>query len=122
MKSLCEPLRSPRLCVERELNAESKSTLTCADEAIMQGPGTVYLDWKTPMIGGKGGPVRAYVIYRREQPQGGGAFGGWEQAGMPLETHALLSNQSQRREIEYRIIGVNSAGISVPSNTAAVVL
>jgi hypothetical protein len=53
---------------------------------------------------------------------GGGAFGGWEQAGMALETHALLSQQSQRREIEYRIIGVNSAGISVPSNTAAVVL
>ncbi|MBI2431976.1 MAG: ATP-binding protein [Candidatus Hydrogenedentes bacterium] len=24
-------------------------------EALMQGPGTVYLDWKTPMIGGKGG-------------------------------------------------------------------
>jgi hypothetical protein len=39
-----------------------------------------------------------------------------------LDTHALLSNQSQRREIEYRVIGVNSAGISVPSNTAAVVL
>ena len=93
-----------------------------AVEAIMQGPGTVYLDWKTPIIGGKGGPVRAYVIYRREQPQGGGAFGSWEQAGMALETHALLSHQSQRREIEYRIIGVNSAGISVPSNTAAVVL
>jgi len=91
-------------------------------EAIMQGPGTVYLDWKTPIIGGKGGPVRTYVIYRREQPQGGGAFGSWEQAGMALETHTLLSNQSQRRQIEYRIIAVNSAGVSVPSNTAAVVL
>jgi len=122
MKSLCETLRSPRLCVERELNAESKSTLRCGDEAIMQGPGTVSLDWKSPIIGGKGGPVRAYVIYRREQPQGGGAFGSWEQAGMALESHALLSNQSQRRQIEYRVIGVNSAGISIPSNTAAVAL
>ena len=74
------------------------------------------------MIGGKGGPVRAYVLYRREQPQGGGAFGSWEQAGMALETHALLSHQSLRCEIEYRVIGVNSAGIRVPSNTAAVVL
>ena len=91
-------------------------------EAIMQGPGTVFLDWKSPIVGGKGGPVRAYVIYRREQPQGGGAFGSWEQAGMALETQALLTNQSQRRQIEYRIIAVNSAGISVPSNTAAVVL
>jgi len=96
-------------------------------EAIMQGPGTVFLDWKSPIIGGKGGPVRAYVIYRREQPQGGapqsgGALGSWEQAGMALETQALLTNQSQRRQIEYRIIAVNSAGISIPSNTAAVVL
>jgi len=30
------------------------------------------------MIGGKGGRVRAYVIYRREQPQSGGAFGNWD--------------------------------------------
>jgi hypothetical protein len=39
-----------------------------------------------------------------------------------LKTYALLSQQSQRREIEYRVIGVTSAGISVPSNTSAVVL
>jgi len=127
MNKLCEPLRSLRLCVGKDLNAETQRTPRYAEEAIMQGPGTVYLDWKTPIIGGKGGPVRAYIIYRREQPQGsapqgGGAFGSWEQAGMALETQALLTNQSQRRQIEYRIIAVNSAGISVPSNTAAVVL
>ncbi len=91
-------------------------------EAIMQGPGTVYLDWKTPIIGGKGGPVRVYIIYRRAQPQGGGAFGDWEQAGMALETHTLLTNQPLRRELEYRVFGANSAGLSIPSNTAAVVL
>ncbi len=91
-------------------------------EAIMQGPGTVYLDWKSPIIGGKGGPVRTYVIYRRNGPQGGGAFGSWEQVGMALETHTLLTHEPQRCEIEYRIIGVNTAGISVPSNTAPVVL
>jgi hypothetical protein len=34
-------------------------------------------------------------------------------------TRALLD---RRRQIEYRVIGVNSSGISVPSNTAAVVL
>jgi hypothetical protein len=76
--------------------------------------------------------VRAYIIHRREQPQGsalqgGGASGSWEQAGMALETHALLSHQSEHREIEHQahgwaVIGVNSAGISVPSNTAEVVL
>ena len=118
MKPLCGPLPSLRLYS----NAKAQRTLRYPEEAILQSPGTVYLDWKTPIIGGKGGPVRAYVIYGREQPQGGGAFGSWEQVGMALETHALLSNQSQRREIEYRIIGVNSAEISVPSNTAMVVL
>ena len=58
----------------------------------------------------------------RNPQSAGGAFGNWEQAGMALETHALLSNQSQRREVEYRIIAVNNAGISIPSNTEAVVL
>ena len=29
---------------------------------------------------------------------------------------------AQSREVDYRVVGVNSAGISAPSNTAAVVL
>lgn len=54
------------------------------------------------------------------------AFGNSEQAGMALETHALLSHQSERRELEYEAsalatIGVNSTGIGIPSNRAAVV-
>ena len=66
---------------------------------------------------------KAHPMPFRAIPQSkGGAFGSWEQAGMALETHALLSNQSQRREIEYRVIAVNSAGIGVLSNTAGVVL
>jgi hypothetical protein len=66
-------------------------------------------------------PVQVHMIYRREQAQGG-AFRSWGQAGMALERPALLSNQSQRREMEFRVIGVNNTGISVPKNTAAVVL
>jgi len=66
---------------------------------------------------------KAHPMPFRAIPQSkGGAFGSWEQAGMALITHALLSHQSQRRQLEFRIIGVNSARISVPSNTAAVVL
>jgi hypothetical protein len=41
---------------------------------------------------------------------------------MALETHTVLSNQSQRRQLEYGVIAVNSAGTIVPSNTAEVVL
>lgn len=36
--------------------------------------------------------------------------------------HVLFSNPSQRRPIECRIISVNSAWISVPSNTTAMTL
>ena len=37
---------------------------------------------------------------------------------MALETHALLTHQSQRYEMEFCVIGVNSAGISVPGDAA----
>ena len=40
---------------------------------------------------------------------------------MALETHTLLMHRPRRCEIEYPEIGVNSAGINVPSNIAAVV-
>ena len=99
MRNLCETPRSPRLCVGKKLNAEPQSTPRNAE--ISFNPQSA--------IGNR-------------QSAGGGAFGSWEQVGMALETHTLLTHQPQRCEIEYRAIGVNSAGISVPSNTAAVVL
>jgi hypothetical protein len=68
-------------------------------------------------------PFRATPCSAFRNPQSnGGAFGSWEQAGIAPKTHALLSHHSQRRQLEFRVIGVNSAGISVPSNTAAVAL
>lgn len=44
------------------------------------------------------------------------------QADMMLEAKALLSHQSQRHEGGLSVIGMNSAGITVPVNMAAVML
>ena len=90
-------------------------------DAAMQGAGTVLLDWKAPARG-SGGTVRTYVIERRDQPAGGGEFGEWAQAGIALESEAMLMNQPRGLQLEYRVKAINTGGESLPSNTVAVVL
>ena len=90
-------------------------------DPVVQGPGTLFLDWKPPARG-SGGTVRTYVIERREQPAAGGEFGSWAQVAIALETEATLMDQPRGPQLEYRIKAVNAGGTSVPSNTAAVVL
>ena len=86
--------------------------------ATDQGPGTLVLDWKPPTPG----PVRTYVVERREQPVGGGAFSAWQQVGVSLTPEAHLTNQPRNQQLEYRVRAVNLAGQSAPSNTVALVL
>jgi hypothetical protein len=90
-------------------------------DPVIQGPGTLFLDWKAPARG-TGGTVRTYVIERREQPAGGGEFGDWAQVGIAMETESTLTSQPRGQQLEYRVKAVNAGGESVPSNTAAVVL
>ena len=45
-------------------------------QSVMQGPGTLKLDWRHPL--GPGGDVRVYRIERRQQPEDGGQFGPWD--------------------------------------------
>jgi len=90
-------------------------------DPVIQGPGTLFLDWKPPARG-SGGAVRTYVIERREQPAGGGEFGSWAQVGIALETETTLIDQPRGPQLEYRVKAVNAGGESVPSNTEAVVL
>ena len=90
-------------------------------EAVDQGPGTLVLDWKPPAPGPVG-PVRTYVVERREQAVGGGAFGKWQQVGASITTEAHLINQPCTQQLEYRIRAHNLAGTSNPSNTVACVL
>jgi hypothetical protein len=90
-------------------------------EALVQGPGTLFLDWKSPARG-SGGTVRTYVVERRQQPDGGGEFGDWAQIGIALASETSLSNQPRGPQLEYRIKAVNVGGESMPSNTVAIVL
>ena len=90
-------------------------------DAVMQGADTVLLDWKAPARG-SGGNVRTYVIERRDQPEGGGEFADWKQAGIALESEATLMNQPRGVQLEYRAKAINTGGESTPSNTMAVVL
>jgi len=83
-------------------------------EAPKQGEGWVFLDWKPPASGGK---PAAYTIERRERPAGP-----WESTATAIETEATLVDLPRGPELEYRIIAVNKAGESTPSNTVMVVL
>ena len=69
-----------------------------------------------------GGAMRTYVIERRQQQEGGGEFGKWQQVGVALETEATLVIQPRGVQLEYRIKAINTGDKSVPSNIGAVVL
>lgn len=83
-------------------------------EAVQQGDSWVFLDWKEPV---GGGDVAFYRIERRERPSGA-----WEEAGSAIPSEYTLINQPKGTELEYRVIAVNRAGESTPSNSVMVVL
>jgi hypothetical protein len=82
--------------------------------APREGPGWLLLEWKQPADGGK---VSAYRIQRRRH-----AEELWEEAGMAVETQALLSGQERGTALVYHVIAVNKAGEGEPSNIVTTVL
>lgn len=83
-------------------------------EAPKEGKGWIFLDWKEPV---DGGAVAAYKIQRRLRPEGP-----WSDVGLAVESEITLTAQDRSKEWEYRIIAVNKAGESEPSNTVMAVL
>jgi len=83
-------------------------------ELLREGAGWLFLDWKEP---GDGGPVSAYKVQRRERKDGV-----WTDVGTAVESEITLTNQEAGVEFEYRVIAVNKAGESVPSNIVRAVL
>ena len=77
------------------------------------------LDWKTPAPG-PFGEARAYVLLRRMQTDTG--FTSWQDASITVATHISLDNQPQRTQLKFRVVAMNAAGTSVPSNSVAAVL
>jgi len=86
---------------------------------VAEGQGILWLAWDSPETGG---PVRNYVLERREQPAGGGVFGDWSIAGSALNNEINLNDQPRGVQMEYRVKAANIGGESTPSNTSAVVL
>jgi hypothetical protein len=86
---------------------------------VAEGQGLLWLAWDRSETGG---PLRNYVVQRREQPAGGGEFGDWAIVGTALNNEISLTDQPRSIQMEYRVTAVNLGGESMPSNTAAVVL
>ncbi len=83
-------------------------------EAPKQGEGWIYLDWKSPVDGGK---VAVYKVQLRED-----ANDEWHDIAMAMTTEITLKDQPRGKELEYRIIAANKSGDSPPSNTEMAVL
>jgi len=88
-------------------------------EAPRQGEGWLYLDWKKPTNGGK---PAAYKIQRRPASTGGDISSDWSDIATAMETEITLEDQPRGEELEYRIVAINKAGDSAPSNTEMAVL
>jgi hypothetical protein len=101
-----QPLQSPGCPTELHPTAE--------------GQGAIYLVWEKP-ASGSGGPVRNYIIERRQQAQGGD-FGAWLLVNTTYNTEINLTDQPMNVRVEYRVKAANAAGESLPSNSVSVVL
>jgi len=92
-------------------------------EAVVQGPGDCFLDWKNPLPGGGFGEVDFYRIERRKrtlQGQQTEDWGAWQLTA--TESEIGLVGLDRGVEYDFRVIAVNSAGDSAPSNVVTVVL
>lgn len=101
-------------------------------EAVIQGPGNVFLDWKGPSlvagVGGGGeepafGKVSFYKVLRRKRTIPGVPvedWGAWQATTVPSEL--MLTGLDRGVEYDFQVIAVNAAGESVPSNVVTVVL
>jgi hypothetical protein len=85
---------------------------------IAEGQGTIWLKWEKPS---NGGPVRNYIIERRQQAQGS-EFGAWMLANTTYNCEINLTEQPVNVRLEYRVKAANAAGESMPSNSVSVVL
>lgn len=90
-------------------------------QSVATGCAAVSLKWERPPEP-EGGPVRTYIIQRRQKSKTDGRFGPWELIAASYKTEIRLKDQPRRIQLEYRIKAINKAGESIPSNVIAVVL
>ena len=82
-------------------------------EVIGQGDGYVRLDWKEPVDGGE---VAAYKVMRSEDGEN------FVIAGTFTASEGAVFEQPTGKKLVYRVVGINRAGESVPSNSVTVTL
>ena len=83
-------------------------------EVVEEDGDTVKLDWKKPIGGGR---VLSYKVERifSDNPQ-------WQLTASVVESEVELSDQPRGSQLGYRVVAINRAGESIPSNTVTVVL
>ncbi len=105
-------------------------------EAIVQGPGSVFLDWKAPAPGGatggglggggeEGSPpgaVSAYKVLARKRTLGGQQTQDWTLTATVIESEVTLTNLERGVEYDFEVVATNPTGDSLPSNVVTVVL
>lgn len=84
-----------------------------------QGQGVITMDWKAPAAG-EGGPVRSFVVERRQKA--GEEFTAWSQVGVAVEKESTLADQPRGTQLEFRVKAINTNGLGMESNTVACVL
>jgi hypothetical protein len=95
-------------------------------EAVVQGPGDLFLDWKAPApVGGPNPPgaVAFYKIQRRKrtlQGQQTEDWGAWQVT--TTDSEISLSGLERGVEYDFRAVASNVSGDGVPSNVVTVVL
>ncbi len=83
--------------------------------------GVVRLTWQAGIRTESTGPVRFYRVERREKIDNDWTEWSEDHTYSTTRTELTLYNQPEGVELEYRVIAVNVAGRSMPSNTAAIV-
>jgi len=83
-------------------------------KVVKQGIGKVTFKWKQPESGGK---ARVYIIQRKKA---GASTKVWENVWTSIGKEAEIKNQPEGKIFEYRVHGLNIAGIGAPSNTVTV--
>ncbi len=88
-------------------------------KVIAQEGSTVFLSWNKSSRR-RGGPVRMYIIERRQLNGDGWQY--WQLAANSYNPEVTLTHQPQGVKLDYQVRASNAAGTSYPTNTVAVVL
>jgi hypothetical protein len=83
-------------------------------EVKREGKGWIYLDWKSPA---DGGAVSAYRVLSRTSGETE-----WKELLLCFESMTVLTDQPQGVDLEFQVVAINKAGVSLPSNLMTVSL